>query len=162
MEVKTMKRLVLALLALAGVVIFPSVSFAQHQHGAPMGEPMKMETKEVLVEGVKAVFQIMANNEHKKMLKDMKMKEEPEKGTTHNITILLMDEKTLKEITDAQVKMKVVDPGGKDQIKTLKAEEMMKSYDGYFNLSQKGKYQLLISFKVGDKTRNAGIFYDLK
>jgi Fe-S oxidoreductase len=36
---------------------------------------MKMDTKEVIVEGTKVIFQIMANDEHKKMLKDMKMKE---------------------------------------------------------------------------------------
>jgi hypothetical protein len=38
----------------------------------------------------------------------------------------------------------------------------MKSYDGYFNLSEKGRYQVLISFKNGEKTRNAGIYYDVK
>ena len=54
-----------------------------------MGTPMKMDTKEVLVEGVKVTFQIMANDEHQKMLKDMKMKEDIEPGTTHNITVTL-------------------------------------------------------------------------
>ena len=54
---------------------FVSVSLAQHSHGGmSMGTPMKMDTKEVLVEGVKVTFQIMANDEHQKMLKDMKMK----------------------------------------------------------------------------------------
>jgi len=143
--------------------ILSSFSFAQHSHGGmSMGTPMKMETKEVLVEGVKVTFQIMANDEHKKMLKDMKMKEDIESGTTHNITVTLKDEKVQKEITDAQVNMKVVDPRGKDQIKSLKYEDVMKSYDAYFNLKEKGKYQVMILFKVGDRKRTAGIYYEIK
>jgi hypothetical protein len=126
------------------------------------GTPMKMDTKEVLVEGVKVSFQIMANMDHKKMLKDMKMKEDIEPGTTHNITVILKDDKTQKEITDAQINMKVVDPKGKDQIKTLRYEGEMKSYDAYFNLKEKGKYQVLILFKVGEQKRTAGIYYEVK
>jgi hypothetical protein len=127
-----------------------------------MGTSMKMDTKEVLVEGVKVVFQMMPNEEHKKMLKDMKMKEDIEAGTTHNITVTLKDEKTQKEITDAQINMKVVDPKGKDQIKTLKFEGEMKSYDAYFNMPEKGKYQVMVLFKIGDQKKTAGIYYDLK
>jgi hypothetical protein len=130
--------------------------------GMSMGTPMKMETKEVLVEGVKVTFQIMANEEHKKMLKDMKMKEEVESGTTHNITVTLKDEKSQKEIGDAQVTMKVVDPKGKDQIKELKYEDMMKSYDAYFNLPDKGKYQVMVLVKKGDQKIPAGIYYEIK
>jgi hypothetical protein len=157
-----MERLVLELLAILFVLlVLSSIPLAQHQHEASKSEAMKSDTREVLVEGAKAIFQIMPNEEHRKMLKDMKMKEELEPGTTHNIAVVLVDEKTQKEIMEAQVKMKVIDPAGKDQIKTLKAEEMMKSYDGYFNLPGKGKYQLLISFRVGEKRRNAGIFCDL-
>jgi hypothetical protein len=127
-----------------------------------MGTPMKMDTKEVLVEGAKVTFQIMANDEHGKMLEDMKMKEDIEPGTTHNITVTLKDEKTLKEITNAQISMKVIDPKGKDQIKPLKYEGEMKSYDAYFNLPEKGKYQVMILFKVGDQKRTAGIYYELR
>jgi hypothetical protein len=143
--------------------IFASVSLAQHSHGGmSMGTPMKMDTKEVLVEGVKVSFQIMANDEHQKMLKDMKMKEDIEPGTTHNITVTLKNEKTQKEITNAQINMKVVDPKGKDQIKTLKFEEAMKSYDAYFNLKEKGKYQVMILFKIEEQKRTAGIYYEIK
>jgi C4-type Zn-finger protein len=126
------------------------------------GGSMKMETKDVLVEGVKVSFMVMANESHKKMLKDMKMNEDIEPGTTHNITVILKDDKTQKEITDAQITMKVVDPKGKDQIKTLKYEGEMKSYDAYFNLPEKGKYQVMVLFKVGEQKKTAGIYYDLK
>jgi len=138
-----------------------SGSLAQHSHGHG-AMPMKMDTKEVIVEGTKVIFQIMANDEHKKMLKDMKMKEDIEPGTTHNITVTLKDEKAQKEITSAQINMKVIDPKGKDQIKALRYEETMKSYDAYFNLKEKGKYQVMILFKIGDQKRTAGIYYEVK
>ena len=142
---------------------FVAISLAQHSHGGmSMGTPMKMDTKEVLVEGVKVTFQIMANDEHQKMLKDMKMKEDIEPGTTHNMTVTLKDEKSQKEITNAQINMKVIDPKGKDQIKTLKYEGEMKSYDAYFNLPEKGKYQVMILAKTGEKKIPAGIYYELK
>jgi hypothetical protein len=142
---------------------FVAISLAQHSHGGmAMGTPMKMDTKEVLVEGVKVTFQIMANDEHQKMLKDMKMKEDIEPGTTHNMTVTLKDEKSQKEITNAQINMKVIDPKGKDQIKTLKYEGEMKSYDAYFNLPEKGKYQVMILAKTGEKKIPAGIYYELK
>ncbi|HSB04329.1 MAG TPA: hypothetical protein VLK23_03985 [Thermodesulfobacteriota bacterium] len=158
-----MKRLVSVLAGLvAGLFILSSFSFAQHQHGGgAKGESMKMESKDVLVEGVKVSFQVMANGEHQKMLKDMKMKEDIEPGTTHNVTVILRDEKTQKELTNAQISMKVVDPKGKDQVKPLKYEDMMKSYDAYFNLSEKGKYQIMILFKVGDQKKTAGVYWDL-
>jgi hypothetical protein len=145
------------------VFTFVSVLLAQHSHGGmSTGTSMKMDTKEVLVEGVKVTFQIMANNEHQKMLKDMKMKEDIGPGTTHNITVILKDDKTQKEITGAQINMKVIDPKGKDQIKTLKYEGEMKSYDAYFNLTGKGKYQVMILFKIEDQKKTAGIYYELK
>jgi hypothetical protein len=159
-----MKRMALICTGLVvGLLILSSFAFAQHQHGGmSMGGSMKMETKDVLVEGVKVSFMVMDNESHKKMLKDMKMNEDIEPGSTHNITVTLKDEKTQKEITDAQINMKVVDPNGKDQIKPLKYEGDMKSYDAYFDLKEKGKYQVLILFKVGEQKRTAGIYYDVK
>jgi len=159
-----MKKLisVLGILVLS-LFVLTQISFAQHSHGGmSMGTPMKMDTREVIAEGVKVTFQIMDNKEHKKMLKDMKMKEDIESGTTHNITVTLKDEKTQKEITDAQINMKVVDPKGKDQVKSLKYEGEMKSYDAYFNLPDTGKYQVMILFKVGEQKRTAGIYYEVK
>lgn len=149
------------IILLVALLIFPHLSSAQHSHGHS-STPMKMGTREVIVEGVKVIFQIMANEEHRKMLKEMKTKEDIEPGTTHNITVTLKDEKTQKEIADAQVQMKVVNPMGKDQIKTLKYDGEMKSYDAYFNLTDKGKYQILILFKTGEKKRTAGIYYEIK
>ena len=143
--------------------VLTPLSLAQHSHGGmSMSTSMKMDTKEVIVEGVRITFQIMTNDEHQKMLKDMKMTEDIEPGTTHNITVILKEEKTQKEITNAGITMKVVDPNGKDQIKTLKYENEMKSYDAYFKLPDKGKYQIIILFKVGEQKRTAGMYYEIK
>jgi hypothetical protein len=158
---KKYKWLVLGLV-LVGMLV-PAISSAQHAHGqGSSGSSMKMDTREVLVEGVKVTFQIMANAEHLKMLKDMKMKDDIEAGTTHNVTVVLTDQATQKQITDAAVSMKVVDSKGKDQIKNLKYESSMKSYDGYFNMPEKGKYELLVLIKTGDQKKTAGVYYELK
>jgi hypothetical protein len=158
---KKYKWLVLGL-ALVSVLV-PAISSAQHSHGhGTSASSMKMDTREVLVEGVRVSFQIMANAEHRKMLKDMKMKDDVEAGTTHNVTVVLTDQATQRPVTDAAVSMKVVDPTGKDQIKSLKYEGSMKSYDGYFNLPEKGKYELLVLIKTGDQKKTAGVYYELK
>ena len=73
-------------------LVLSSVSSAQHGHGGMSGGSMKMESKDVVVEGIKVSFMVMANENHKKMLGDMKMKEDIEPGTTHNITVTLKDE----------------------------------------------------------------------
>jgi hypothetical protein len=158
---KSYSRLALGI-GLFGLLV-PGVSWAQHSHGhGTSGAGMKMETREVLVEGVKVTFQIMVNAEHRKMLKDMAMKDDIEPDTTHNVTVVLTDQTTQKEIANAAVSMKVVPPKGKDQIKSLKYESSMKSYDAYFNLMQKGKYELLVLIKAGDQKKTAGIYYELK
>jgi hypothetical protein len=161
-----MKRFVM-FAAIAAAVLFGSwPASAQHghgSHGAGHAAPgMKMDQKEVLVEGVKVIFQIMPNSEHKKMLVEMKSKEEPEPGTSHNIAVVLIDAASQKEIPDAQARMKVIDPKGQEKTKDLRGSAEMKSYDNYFDLSTKGQYQLLVAFKVGDKTRSAGVYYDMK
>ncbi len=159
-----MKKMMLVLgMVILSLFVLSSLSLAQHSHGGmSMTQPMNMYTKDVIVEGVNVTFQIMENGEHQKMLKDMKMKEDIEPGTTHNITVILKDAKTQKEITNAQITMKVVDPKGQNQIKSLKYEDAMKSYDTYFNLPEKGKYQVIMLFKVGEQKRTAGIYYEIK
>ena len=144
-------------------MLIPAFAWAQHSHGHGSGAgSMKMDTREVLVEGIKVTFQIMANAEHRKMLKDMQMKDDIEPGTTHNVTVVLTDPATQKEITDAAVSMKVVGPTGQDQLKSLKYEGSMKSYDAYFKMPDRGRYELLVLIRQGDLKRTAGVYYELK
>jgi hypothetical protein len=153
----------LALAVVVAGIWIPSFSWAQHSHGhGSGGGSMKMDSREVLVEGLKVTFQIMANAEHRQMLKEMKMKDDVEPDTTHNVAVVLTDQSTQKEIADATVSMKVVGPQGRDQIKSLKYEGSMKSYDAYFTLVQKGRYEMLVLIKTADQKRTAGIYYELK
>ncbi|MGB8717910.1 MAG: hypothetical protein WCD46_01280 [Desulfobacterales bacterium] len=148
-------------LALVGVVWLASgLAWAQHDHGSG-GGGMQMDTREVLVEGLKVTFQIMANAEHRKMLQDMNMQDDIEAGSTHNVSVVLTDQTTQKPISDAAVSMKVVDPRGQDQIKGLKFEGSMNSYDAYFNMPHAGRYEILVLVKTGELKRTAGIYYEL-
>jgi len=51
---------------------------------------------------------------------------------------------------------------GKAKTKTMKYEEMMKSYDSYFDLSEKGRYQIIVLVRKGDQKKTAGIYYEIK
>ena len=145
------------------VLLSPLLSSAQHSQGhGSGGSSMKMDTREVLVENLKVTFQIMTNSEHRKMLMDMKMKDTVETGTTHNVTVVLTDQATQTPITDATVSMKVVDPKGRDQIKSLKYESSMKSFDAYFSMPEKGRYEFLVLVKTGDVKKKAGVYYELR
>ena len=104
----------------------------------------------------------MAMAEHKKMLKDMKMKVEVDPQATHNIAVTLTDTRSNQPLNDAVVKMKVISPSGKDQVKLLDFIAGMNQYAGDFTLSAKGRYQILILFKSRGKKQAAGFYYLLK
>jgi len=157
---------------------FSAIAQHQHQHGGMsmpgmpgMEGEKKMEpsvgretssSRTFLLNDFKASFSIMAMPEHKKMLKDMKMKVEVDPQATHNIAVILTDTRTNQPISDAVVKMKVIDPKGKEQTKLLDFTMGMNQYAGDFTLSEKGRYQILILFKAGGKKEAAGFYYALK
>jgi hypothetical protein len=160
------------------VFLTPIPSAAQHQHGGQsmpgmpgMEGEKKMEpslskedssNRTFLLEGIKASFSIMAMADHKKMLQSMKMKMAVDPQATHNIAVTLTDTRSNQPVSDAAVKMKVIDPKGKDQMKMLDFIMGMNQYAGDFTLAEKGKYQILILFKTGGKKQAAGFYYSLK
>jgi hypothetical protein len=162
--------------SLLAILLLPYLAVAQHQHGSMSGMPgmegeKKMEpsvgretstSRTFLLDGVKASFSIMNMAEHKKMLKDMKMNLEVDPQATHNIAVTLTDTRTNLPIPDAVIKMKVIDPKGKTQIKLLDFTTAMNQYAGDFTLSEKGRYQILILFKAGGRKQAAGFYYALK
>jgi hypothetical protein len=172
------KRLFTIPVLLVVIFLWPFLAIAQHQHGGmsmPGMPGMEGEKKgEVtignetsssrtfLLDDVKASFSIMNMAEHKKMLKDMRMNLEVDPQATHNIAVTLTDTRTKLPITDAVVKMKVIDPKGKAQIKLLDFILAMNQYAGDFTLPEKGRYQILILFKAGGKKKAAGFYYALK
>jgi len=166
-------RIFISILAfLMGLFLATLPVVAQHQHGgssspAPGGEE-KMEpsmgqetspSRTFLLDGVKASFSIMAMAEHKKMLKDMKMKVEVDPRATHNIAVTLTDTRSNLPISDAVVKLKVIDPTGKEQIKLLDSIPAMNQYAQDFILTEKGRYQVLILFRNAGQKRAAGFYY---
>ncbi len=157
-------RKVLSVVAISffGLFALWSVSSAQHHGGgATQAQPaMKMPSTEVFADGVQVTFMVMRNEMHKGMLKRMNMKEDLEQGTTNNIMVLIQDEKTGKELTGAAVTLKVVGPDGNEQVKTGSYKEMMRTYDAYFNLSEKGKYQVLALFELSGQKRVVGISHE--
>jgi hypothetical protein len=171
-------RLFLIILTLLLTVSFsPLTAFSQHQHGGMSAKPgMEGEKKPestigneaspnrtFLLRGdIKAAFSFMAMAEHKKMLQDMRMKVQVDPQATHNIAVTLSDTRTNLPLTDAVVKMKVIDPKGKDQVKLLDFIAGMNQYAGDFTLSGKGRHQILILFKSGGKKEAAGFYYLLK
>jgi len=128
--------------------------------GAPSKSP---GVKEIIVEGIKVKFEIATMEEHKKMMEEMKMKMEmSDKSATHHIAVTFYDEKTGKEVTDASVNMKVVSPNKNEQTKMLISMPEMKHFGNDFNLSEKGRYEILILLKIGEKKRKGGVYYDIQ
>lgn len=167
----------LSLIAMLLALFWTIPAWAQHQHHGGMsmpapGEGAKPEAKVgnepspnrtfLLEGGIKAAFSIMTMADHKKMLKDMNMTADVDLQATHNIAVTLTDTRTNMPITDAVVKMKVIDPKGKDQTKLLDFMKGMNQFGGNFTLAEKGRYQVLILFKWADKKYPAGFYYLLK
>lgn len=169
-------RILFARGILLGFLLWSFPATAQHQHGGPpppsAGEEKKTEpgigaetssNRTFLMEGgIKAAFSIVPMADHKKMLRDMKMKVDVDPQATHNISVTLTDTVSNLPIMDAVVKMKVIGPKGNEQVKMLDFTQAMNQYAGDFTLSEKGKYQILILFKTGAKKHPAGFYYLLK
>lgn len=160
------KCLLVASVLIFGLVILSSFSLAQHHGGAatqPRSQPqpaMKMASTDVFADGTQITVMVMRNETHKGMLQKMNMEEELEPGTTHNIMVLVRDEKTGKELTGSKVTLKVVDPDEKEQVKPGNYKEMMRTYDAYFKLADKGRHQVLVLFESGGNKRTVGVSYD--
>lgn len=153
------KRIAIAVVFLLS---FSSLSFAQHGHTEDKAQPaMKMASTDVFADGLEATFMVMMNDSHKTMLKNMKMKEDLEPGTTHNVMILIKDEKTGKEFSDIPVTIKVIDPNDNEQTKSGSFKEMMKTYDAYFNMREKGKYRIQVLFETHGLKRSIGMSYEM-
>ena len=171
-----MKGILFTPIVLIGIFFSPLAALAQHHHGgmsmpgmpgmeggkkpeSALGSEMSPNRTFLLEGGIKASFSIMPIAEHKKMLQDMKMKVEVDPKTTHNLAVILTDTRTNLPMKDAVVKMKIIDPKGKDQMRLLDFIAGMNQYAGDFTLAEKGRYQILILLKSGGKKQAAGFYY---
>ncbi len=156
------KCLLAALVPLFVLFLLTSLSIAQHGHmAAEKQSEMKMASTDVVAEGLVVTFMVMPNGTHKGMLKNMKMEDDIEPGSTHNIMVLVKDEKTGEEFPDARVSLKVVDSDDDEQIKTGSYKKMMRTYDAYFKLVKMGKYMITVLLDTGAKKRSIGISYNI-
>ncbi len=158
------KIFVVLFISVFGLSMLPTSALAQHGHGESAARPqpaMKMASTDVFADGIEATFMVMMNQNHKMMLKNMNMKEDIEPGTTHNIMILVKDEKSGKEFDNIPVTIKMTDPSDNEQTKTGSYKAMMRTYDAYFTMREKGKYQIRVLFETQGLKRSIGISYEL-
>lgn len=139
-------------------------SGTKHEHSETKHEHvMKPPTKETSVDGIKVQFWVETMMEHHQMMEMMSVPMEGMKmdaDSTHEISVSLLDEETKELIKHAKISLKIVRPDESDQIKMAMWMEGMGHYGTDFKMNQKGKYQILTLFKVGDKKHKAGFYYE--
>ena len=146
---------------LSPVIVCSQMDHGEAKHEHNMNPPME----EVIVDNIKVRFWVETIMEHHQMMKEMDvpmegMKMDPD--STHQISISLVDQTTKKPITDAVINLKIIRPDSSNQIKMAMWMEGMNHYGADFKMKQKGQYQILTLFKVGEKKHKAGFYYDLK
>jgi hypothetical protein len=166
----------MSLFIFLAILWMPASAPAQHQHGAHQppagGGEAKAESKTgdetaplrvfILEDRIKAQFAITPMAEHRKMLREMKMKDEPDPRATHNIAVTLISTGTNLPMPEAVVKMKVISPAGREEVKLLDQIPAMNRHSGDFTLAEKGRYQILILFKAEGKKQAGGYYFQLK
>ncbi len=123
--------------------------------------------KELSIDGYKVTFEILPGKafleKAKKMDKDLAKGEEAmlkmDKTMTHHFFVTITDESTKKRITDATVKVKVISPKKEEQIKTTMF--MTNHYCHYYKMAEKGKYEVLVVFKIKDKVHKGGFYWEI-
>lgn len=149
---KKMTALIAALLALA----IPVVSFAAMNHENHQGDVVHQE----VVDGVMATFKVLSMKDH---MKAMKMEMPKDSKETHHIAVEFKDVRTGKALTEGMVRVTIQKPDkrGENQAKDLIG--MQGHFGGGFDLSWKGKYGVMIKFKLKDeKVRRSKFWYNVK
>ena len=120
----------------------------EHGGAAAMGKVVHEE----VVDGVKATFRVL---DIKAKMEKMGMKE------THHIMVNFTDVKSHKPLSEGEVKLKVVGPDKKEQVKELMG--MGSGFGADFTMPAKGKYGVMAKFKLADgKVRTAKFRYTVK
>jgi hypothetical protein len=168
-------RKVILFFLLAGIFL-AAPAWAQHQHGSPQtpaagggaaggskaGDESAPRRVFILDGRVKADFTITPMAAHTQMLREMRMEVKPNPEATHNIAVTLTAVDTQRPVNEAAVKMKVISPGGNEEVKILDRIPAMNQHSGDFTLAEKGRYQILLLFKAGGRKTAAGFYYRLK
>ena len=121
------------------------------EHGSGMMAMGKLAHEEV-VDGVKATFNVI---DIKAKMKAMGMKE------THHIMVMFTDAKSGAKLGEGEVKLKVIGPDKKEQVKDLMGMEG--GFGADFTMPEKGKYGVMAKFKLKDgKVRSVKFWYTVK
>ena len=152
-------------LMIVGLTQSSSVVGGEMEHGEMAHEQvMKPPTKEVTVDGIKVNFWVETIMEHHQMMEKMGVPMEGMKmdaDSTHEISVSLIAEEKKALIKDAKINLKIIRPDGSNQIKMAMWMEGMDHYGADFKMDQKGKYQILTLFKVGEKKYKAGFYHHM-
>lgn len=121
------------------------------EHGGGMMAMGKLAHEEV-VDGVKATFHVI---DIRSKMEKMGMKE------THHIMVVFTDPKTHKQLSQGDVKMKVIAPDKSEQVKDLMGMEG--GFGSDFTMPAKGKYGVMTKAKLADgKVRVFKFWYIVK
>jgi hypothetical protein len=141
----------------------PFASFGMDHNAMPMEQSNGMKTvgavaHEEVVDGVKAVFKVL-NMSESMQLHGMAMPKGMKE--THHLAVQFTNAKTGKLQKDGEVRAKIQGPDKSEQTKDLIA---MKGHFGAdFDLSKKGKYGIMVKFKLDDNlVRSAKFWYEVK
>jgi len=185
----TKHRIALYVIAFAFMISglgFTSVAqHSGHQHGTTtqksggMADTMGMKgimsmmgkaTFEQAVDGFNIQVWLITQEEHKammskhqEMMQRMKHDEKTHEAMmsgTHHIMVVLTNERTKKPVKDSEVKIHTISPSEKSEMQTLIA--MVDHYGGGLNLTEKGKYTVMVHAKAGNKTPAASFEYEVK
>jgi hypothetical protein len=141
----------------------PFASFGMDHGDMPMEHNDSMKTvgavaHEEVVDGVKAVFKVLNMNESMQ-LHGMEMPKGMKE--THHLAVQFTNATSGKLMKEGEVRAKIQGPDKSEQTKDLVA---MKGHFGAdFDLSKKGKYGVMVKFKLEDAAvRSAKFWYEVK
>jgi hypothetical protein len=145
------------LLAATVALSAPTFALAAMDHMNMDHGSMKMEhaagvAHEEVVDGVKVTVRVL---DIKAKMEKMGMKE------TNHIMFTFTDAKTHKPLPQGEVKVKVIGPDKKEQVKDLMGMEG--GFGADFTMPAKGKYGIMAKFKLADgKVRTSKFWYTVK
>ena len=169
-----MKKKIAAIITGVTLSLAGSSSFAQMDHSMgsqdhmsgemkheeSMNMPGGMEMHAMEIDGHKINFHIMDKKAFRNYMDNMghsthKMKE----GMTHYVMMDITSPEG-KKIKRSKVKLKVIGPDKKADEKV--AFPMMGNFGAEFDMSHKGKYQIMTLFKVKKEKHHGGFWHEVK
>jgi len=130
------------------------------KHEESMKMPSGMEMHAMEIDGHKVNFHIMDKKAFREYMDNMGHKDHMMKeGMTHYVMMEITDPEG-KKVKRSKVKLKVIGPDKKADEKA--AFPMMGNFGAEFDMSHKGKYQIMTLFKVKKDKHHGGFWHEMK